>query len=87
MYPEWKKIPRDHHSWPLLVDGIDLVDKNERVDTAICELADMDLSGDPYQRGKPDSNSACRRCRARRELSRADSKRENSDREGIGEVA
>ncbi|KAL8754139.1 MAG: hypothetical protein Q9199_004558 [Rusavskia elegans] len=45
VYPHRKETFRGHDSWPLVVDGDDLVNENERVMTAICSLADLDMKG------------------------------------------
>lgn len=45
VFPERKKTQRGHDSYPLVVDGIDLVDDNERVISAICELTGLDKQG------------------------------------------
>ncbi|KAI4193346.1 MAG: hypothetical protein LQ350_008364, partial [Teloschistes chrysophthalmus] len=37
--------PRGAQSWPLVVDGEDLVNDNERVISAICSLANLDIQG------------------------------------------
>ncbi|KAI4218815.1 MAG: hypothetical protein L6R36_008736 [Xanthoria steineri] len=45
VYPQRKERARGHDSWPLVVDGDDLVNENERVMTAICSLANLDTKG------------------------------------------
>ena len=45
VYPRRKNTPRGHDSWPLVVDGEDLLNENERVISAICSLANLDVKG------------------------------------------
>ncbi|KAL9575999.1 MAG: hypothetical protein Q9212_007482 [Teloschistes hypoglaucus] len=45
VYPNRKQVPRGAQSWPLVVDGEDLVNDNERVISAICSLANLDVQG------------------------------------------
>ncbi|KAL8738869.1 MAG: hypothetical protein Q9181_000396 [Wetmoreana brouardii] len=45
VYTQRKQTTRGHHSWPLVVDGDDLVNENERVVSAICALANLDVKG------------------------------------------
>ncbi|KAL8659860.1 MAG: hypothetical protein Q9226_000225 [Calogaya cf. arnoldii] len=45
VYPQRKETLRGHSSWPLVVDGDDLLNENERVITAICSLANLDTKG------------------------------------------
>ncbi|KAL8953816.1 MAG: hypothetical protein Q9222_000325 [Ikaeria aurantiellina] len=44
-YPQRKEVPRGHKSWPLIVEGEDLVNDNERTVSAICSLANIDVAG------------------------------------------
>ncbi|KAL8890256.1 MAG: hypothetical protein Q9192_005896 [Flavoplaca navasiana] len=45
VYPQRRETLRGHTSWPLVVDGDDLLNENERVITAICSLAQLDPTG------------------------------------------
>ncbi|KAL8635007.1 MAG: hypothetical protein Q9228_007461 [Teloschistes exilis] len=45
VYPNRKLIARGAQSWPLVLDGEDLVNDNERVISAICTLANLDIQG------------------------------------------
>lgn len=45
VYPNRKQIARGAQSWPLVLDGEDLVNDNERVISAICSLANLDIQG------------------------------------------
>ncbi|KAL8680079.1 MAG: hypothetical protein Q9186_003718 [Xanthomendoza sp. 1 TL-2023] len=45
VYTHRKDTPRGNISWPLVVDGDDLVNDNERVISAICSLAELDMNG------------------------------------------
>ncbi|KAI4244454.1 MAG: hypothetical protein LQ352_006789 [Teloschistes flavicans] len=45
VYPERKRIPRGIQSWPLVVDGEDVANDNERVISAICSLAKLNVKG------------------------------------------
>lgn len=44
-YPSRKTVPRGNASFPLVIDGVDLVDDNERVVAAICERVGLDKGG------------------------------------------
>ncbi len=45
VYPQRKETLRGHASWPLVVDGDDLLNENDRIMTAICSLANLDPTG------------------------------------------
>ncbi|KAL8972762.1 MAG: hypothetical protein Q9183_000377 [Haloplaca sp. 2 TL-2023] len=44
-YPERKMNPRSCQSWPLVVDGDDVINDNERIISSICSLANLDVAG------------------------------------------
>ena len=44
-YPERKMAPRGCQSWPLVVDGDDVINDNERIISSICSLANLDVAG------------------------------------------
>ncbi|KAL8999033.1 MAG: hypothetical protein Q9169_002031 [Polycauliona sp. 2 TL-2023] len=43
VFPRRKDTSRGHDSWPLVVDGDDLLNENERVIAAICSIASLDV--------------------------------------------